>query len=136
MSFTAHAAQEGIDAASNDPMAALLAALGGGNGELPDDAELDGVLQGFMDELMSKEMLEEPLRQLDDAYPGYLASHADSLPADELARYKRQHEAVHGIVAIFSAPNYRPDDPVTSKRVVELMGLMEQVRSNTWRRLD
>lgn len=109
-------------------MAALLAALGGGNGELPDDAELDGVLQGFMDELMSKEMLEEPLRQLDAAYPAWLAANASTLPPDELARYRRQHEAVHGIVAIFSAPNYKPDDPVTSKRVVELMGMMEQVR--------
>lgn len=107
-------------------MAALMAALGGSNGQLPNDAELDGVLQGFMDELMSKDMLEEPLRQLDQAYPGYLAAHAATLPPDELARYRRQHEAVRGIVDVFSSPSYRADDPAASKRIAALMSQMEE----------
>jgi peroxin-19 len=51
-------------AADADPLAALLASLGG-EGEGGDD-ELSGMLEGMMGQLMTKEVLYEPLKELGD----------------------------------------------------------------------
>ena len=53
--------------ADGDEMAKLLAALGGAGGEDGEDnPELAKMLEGMMDELMSKEILYEPLKELRD----------------------------------------------------------------------
>ncbi len=67
----------GLSGAEGEEMAKLLAALGG-NGDLSgldgamDNPELTKMLEGMMDELMSRDILYEPLKELRDKYPAYL----------------------------------------------------------------
>jgi len=103
--------------------ASMLEALGGAGGS---DGEIMNMFQGFMEELMSKEMLEEPLKTLSEQYPPYLAANGASLPPADKARYEAQLSAVNAMLAIFESPTYSPDDPAMSKRIVELMSQMQE----------
>ncbi|KAJ6600785.1 Pex19 protein family-domain-containing protein [Mycena sp. CBHHK59/15] len=117
-----------------DSLEALLAQLNdlgaGADGDLPaDDAELAGFLENMMGELMSKEVLHEPLTELADKFPAYLAAPPAPLPADDRERYTAQLERVHAILAVFDAPGYSDSDPKARETVVALMAEMQSFGS-------
>jgi len=103
---------------ADDQLAALL--------ESEDEASLQKLLEGMMDQLMSKEVLFEPLKELNDKFPSYLASNADKLSASDLARYEAQHACASKIIAVFEEPGYRDDDPKMTAEIVALMGQMQE----------
>ncbi|PWN52276.1 Pex19-domain-containing protein [Violaceomyces palustris] len=114
-------------------MASLLAALsqGGGGGEGDEESpELAKMLEGMMDELMSKEILYEPLKELKDKYPDYLSGpSSSSISQDERKRYEQQHRHVSAIVAVFEDPKYDPKNREQSQKVQDLMNLMQDCGS-------
>jgi len=79
-----------------------------------------------MGQLMGKEVLYEPLKELNDKFPSYLASNTSSLSASDLARYQAQHECASKIIAVFEDPEYKDDDIKMRAEVVELMGKMQE----------
>ncbi|KAF7307681.1 hypothetical protein MKEN_01128100 [Mycena kentingensis (nom. inval.)] len=97
-------------AGSEDPLAAMLAALGGegGDGDLQ-EAELAGLLENMMGELMSKE------------FPPYLENPPTPLAADERKRYEEQLERVQTIITLFEKPEYSDEDSKARESVVALM---------------
>jgi len=105
-------------ASADDELAELL-----GSG---DEAELQGLLEGMMGQLMGKEVLYEPLKELNDKFPSYLASNADKLSASDLARYKAQHACASKIIAVFEDPGYNDDDLQKTTEIVELMSEMQE----------
>jgi len=106
-----------------DSLEALLAQFGaGGDGE--SEEELHGLLETMMGQLMSKEVLYEPLKELHDKLPKHLKDHPE-LPADEKRRYESQYQSISKIIALFDNPGYKEDDP----RVVELMTEMQSFGS-------
>ncbi|KIJ48634.1 hypothetical protein M422DRAFT_247488 [Sphaerobolus stellatus SS14] len=70
--------------AGDDTLEKLLSTLGDLN---LDDAEgeegLDSMLESMMSQLMSKEILYDPLKELDTKYPEYLEEHGPTLDAAE-----------------------------------------------------
>ncbi|KAJ7223064.1 Pex19 protein family-domain-containing protein [Mycena pura] len=122
----------GADAgAAPDSLEALLAQLGAaGEGDLPaDEAELAGFLENMMGELMSKDVLYEPLKELADKLPPYLAHPPASLTPDDRARYEAQLERVRAILAVFDAPTFSDTDPKTRESIVALMAEMQSFGS-------
>ncbi|KAJ7938205.1 Pex19 protein family-domain-containing protein [Mycena leptocephala] len=127
-----------------DSLEALLAQLqdlGGGaargeagEGDLPtDEAELAGFLESMMGELMSKEVLYDPLKELAEKFPPYLASHSPTstppLSPDDRTRYESQLARVRAILAIFDAPTFDEKDDAARERVVGLMAEMQSFGS-------
>ncbi|KAJ7836407.1 Pex19 protein family-domain-containing protein [Mycena olivaceomarginata] len=118
-----------------DSLEALLAQLNGlGGADLPaDEAELAGFLENMMGELMSKEVLYEPLTELAEKFPPYLASHNPTttppLSPDDCTRYEAQLARVRDILAIFDAPNFSDTDKDVRERVVALMAEMQSFGS-------
>ncbi|KAJ7809713.1 Pex19 protein family-domain-containing protein [Mycena olivaceomarginata] len=142
-----------------DSLEALLAQLNGlGGPDLPaDEAELAGFLENMMGELMSKEVLYEPLTELAEKvpissslpstlllpsfvltrpttqFPPYLASHNPTttppLSPDDRTRYESQLARVRDILAIFDAPNFSDTDKDARERVVALMAEMQSFGS-------
>eukprot|EP00977_Amphora_coffeiformis_P027415 scaffold34609_cov146-Amphora_coffeaeformis.AAC.22 len=51
----------------------------------------DALLEGMMEELMSKELMYEPIKQVAAEFPLWLEKHKDSLPQDELKQYVLHH---------------------------------------------
>lgn len=105
---------------STDP-----SALDGLEGLGDDDDELGGLLDGMMAQLMSKEVLEEPMGELAQKYPEYLANPPKDVSAADLEKYKKQHELVKQIVDVFKRPNY--EDSVDGKEVARLVGEMQDL---------
>ncbi|KII85650.1 hypothetical protein PLICRDRAFT_56871 [Plicaturopsis crispa FD-325 SS-3] len=116
-----------------DPLEALLAQLGDlgvgdGDGE-PGEDELAGMLESMMGQLMSREVLYEPLKELADKFPGYLKEHAATLSTDEKTRYDAQLSRVNAIVGVFDTPGYDEKDEETSLKIVTLMNEMQSFGS-------
>ena len=86
---------------SSDP-----SALDGLEGLGDDDDELGSLLDGMMAQLMSKGVLEEPMVELAQKYPEYLANPPKGVSATNIEKYKKQHELVKQIVDVFKRPNY------------------------------
>lgn len=105
---------------SSDP-----SALDGLDGLGDDDDELGGLLDGMMAQLMSKEVLEEPMGELALKYPEYLANPPKDVSAADLEKYKKQHELVKQIVDVFKRPNY--EDSTDGKEVARLVGEMQDL---------
>lgn len=105
---------------STDP-----SALDGLEGLGDDDDELGGLLDGMMAQLMSKEVLEEPMAELAQKYPEYLANPPKDVSAADIEKYKKQHELVKQIVDVFKRPNY--EDSVDGKEVARLVGEMQDL---------
>jgi len=123
---------------SDDPLAALMAQMEamGGAGGFPgldalgkggdDGQDLPELLDGLMVQLMSKELLYEPISELKTKYPEYLASgEAAKITADERQRYEKQGEIVKQIFALFEDPNYDDTDKETRSKVSKLMQEMQ-----------
>ncbi|KDQ10644.1 hypothetical protein BOTBODRAFT_35973 [Botryobasidium botryosum FD-172 SS1] len=111
-----------------DPLAALLDQMG----DLPLSAEegeagLQKLLEGMMGELMSKEVLYEPLKELDDKFPEYLAKNDATLSSDDSKRYKSQRTIVKRIVEIFEDPDYSDDSLESSAEILHLMNEMQSL---------
>ncbi|KAG8898139.1 Peroxisome chaperone and import receptor [Tulasnella sp. 403] len=113
-----------------NPLAQLLSGLGD-VGDIGDDdgEDMQGLLESMMAQLMSKELLYEPLKELDEKFPEYFTQHGSKLNPEELEKYKRQQGLISQTVKIFEQPNYSDDDPKTSAEVLKLMNEMQTLGS-------
>lgn len=107
----------------NDAFEKLLAALGENGGE--SEEELQGMLETMMSQLMSKDVLYEPLKELHEKFPAYLKDNDATLKSEDKQRYQSQKEIVAEIVTIFEDPTYSPEDQEKGVRVVTLMNKMQ-----------
>jgi len=119
--------------APSDVMGALGSALGGGGGAPSsggggggasggggaDDPALDGLLDNLVGQLLSKDVMLEPMQHLHAEFPRYLAAHAEKLRPDDLARYRKQQEAVAAILRAYET------EPDNADRIAELMQQMQ-----------
>ncbi|KAJ2933035.1 hypothetical protein H1R20_g4066, partial [Candolleomyces eurysporus] len=101
--------------------------LGGldGSGEGESEAELAGFLESMMGQLMNKDILYDPLKELADGFPPYLAKPPKPISDEDRERYGKQLICVNKIVAIFEQPSYSDSDTEAGKQVVELMSEMQ-----------
>ena len=81
---------------------------------LMDNVELDSLLANVMDQIVSKELLYEPLKDLASKYPDYLSKAKDTIPLEDYNRFEKQYKIVSEIIAIYDVE----DDPV---KVMQLM---------------
>ncbi len=83
-----------------------------------DENEMASVLETMMSQLMSKDILYEPLKELHDKFPAYLAA----LPENEdRERYEKQSKCVGEALKVFEAPGYSDSNVLDVKRVTDLM---------------
>ncbi|KDR85803.1 hypothetical protein GALMADRAFT_234894 [Galerina marginata CBS 339.88] len=113
----------------SDPEAleALLKSLGDmglGEGQ-EDEKELAGFLENTMGQLMSKEVLYEPLKELADGFPPYLEKPPAPISAEDRTRYDSQLVCVRKILAVFEKPGYSDTDVEDNKQIVDLMSEMQ-----------
>ncbi|KAJ2003553.1 Peroxisome chaperone and import receptor [Coemansia thaxteri] len=90
--------------------------------QMGDDPQLDSLVDDVISQLMSKDVLQQPLKELDVEYPRYLEKNKDSLSAEDRARYEKQHSYVKQILALFAETT---DDAANDPRIVELMQKMQ-----------
>ncbi|TDL20509.1 Pex19-domain-containing protein [Rickenella mellea] len=117
-------------AASTDPLEALLSQLGSGlDGSGENEDEMQGMLETMMQQLMSKEVLYEPLKELRDKFPAYLSENASKLSMEDKSRFNNQLDCVTKIVAVFEDPTYSDDNHEKGAQVATLMNEMQSFGS-------
>lgn len=130
---SASAASTAPGEGSDDFMAAMLKELaqaqGGANGN-PEDA-FSSMLLGMMEQLTNKEILYEPMKELDGKFPEWLAERepgkpkADTITAEDRQKYAEQQGLVKEIVQRFEKPGYNDQNTEDREFIVERMQKMQ-----------
>ncbi|KAJ1975400.1 Peroxisome chaperone and import receptor [Dimargaris xerosporica] len=94
---------------------------------LVDGQDFEGMMESILEQVMTKDVLYEPMQELARKYPDWLAARKESLPAAEYNQYAKQLRYIEQIVAFYDAPDY---DRVSQtdqgqKKIVELMKEMQ-----------
>lgn len=94
----------------------------GGFGEgMGNDEDFSKMLMGMMEQLTNKDILYEPMKELNDKFPDWLEKNQDKTPKDDLERYKEQQTLVAEITAKFEESNYSDNSTEHREYIVERM---------------
>ncbi|KAK1246793.1 hypothetical protein MKX08_000595 [Trichoderma sp. CBMAI-0020] len=122
---TAAAAAGGDD----DFLTEMLKQLTAGDFAGGSEEEFSKMLMGMMEQLTNKEILYEPMKELHDKFPAWLAKNKDSTPAEDLKRYAEQQAIVAEIVAKFDEPGYSDSNATDREYIVDRMQKMQAAGS-------
>lgn len=85
------------------------------------EEEFSKMLMGMMEQLTNKEILYEPMKELDDKFPDWLKKNKDKTPAEDLKRYEEQKSLVREIVAKFEESTYSDNNAADREYIVDRM---------------
>lgn len=133
---TASASQATTAAADDDLFAEMLRQLQQQQHEGTDglpigddgDENLSKMLLGMMEELTSKEILYEPMKELDDRFPRWLDLNRGSVTAPDLRRYEEQRGLVREMVVRFEAPDYSDEKAADREFILDRMQKVREIR--------
>ncbi|KAI8923512.1 Pex19 protein family-domain-containing protein [Entophlyctis helioformis] len=89
--------------------------------KMMDSDEYGGMFNGLMDELMKKDFLYEPMKELASKYPEWLNTNRGQLAPAELKRYEDQLDAIKTMIAFFDSLPGEDLSEEDSKRVMDMM---------------
>lgn len=115
-----------ISANPEDMLAQLLSGMGSGESG---DVDMSKLLTDMLEQLLSKEVLYDPIKDLNTKFPEYLKEKKGVLPDDEHHTYTKQYELTTEIVAVFEAPEYNGDDEATRDKVNALLESLQELGS-------
>lgn len=115
----------------DDILAQMLAEMEKGDfgGDFGSDEDFSKMLMGMMEQLTNKEILYEPMKELHDKFPGWMAKNRDKTEKADLERYEEQQRCVKDIVERFERPGYTDDSTVDREYIVERMQKVCQLTS-------
>jgi peroxin-19 len=119
-----NAASGGINAAngaSNVPGEADEAMLERVLQQLDAEPGMQGAMQELVQQIMSKDVLYEPMVELRDKYPQWLAANQLSLSSEDRARYTRQHQLIGMICQEYERTDVNYD------RLTDLMAAVQEL---------
>ena len=110
------AAAEGDE--TDDLLAELLKAVESGE---EGDWDVTKLISRMMEQLSNKEMLYEPMKDLQAKFGPWIDANKDKISQGELSRYQTQANYVSQIVAKFDGPGYSDADPKCREYIWERM---------------
>ncbi|EKV07303.1 Peroxin 19 [Penicillium digitatum] len=119
------------DDISEDMLAQLLKAVEAGASGAGEDGDLSKMFMGMMEQLSNKEMLYEPMKELDVKFGPWIEKNKGSgkVSAEDMQRFETQARVVKQIVAKFEEKNFSDDDPKCREYVWERMQEMQAAGS-------
>lgn len=113
----------------NDPMAndpeALLTQLLSGMGD--GDMDMQKLLVDMLEQLSLKEVLYEPIKDLNTKFPDYLKENKGKINDDKYIVYDKQYQLTNDIMAVFDAPNYDDNNKETREKVNLLLEQLQEL---------
>ena len=92
---------------------------GGGFGGEGNDEDFSKVLMGMMEQLTNKEILYEPMKELDEKFPKWMEANKDKVGKEDLKRYEEQQTRVREITARFERTGYSDSNSQDREYIVE-----------------
>ncbi|KAF4615621.1 hypothetical protein G7Y89_g15286 [Cudoniella acicularis] len=127
--------QATASAAASEPTDDILAEMmkamsaSGLDGAEGSEEDFSKMLLGMMEQLTNKEILYEPMKELDDKFPEWMLKNEGKVEKDDMKRYKEQQVYVREIVARFEAKTYSDDNAPDREYIVERMQKMQAAGS-------
>ncbi|KAF2347869.1 Pex19 protein [Trinorchestia longiramus] len=117
-------------APSAEELSQLMSGLGLGleGGQEGEGGGLMTLMQSMLENVLSKEIIYPPIKEIVDKYPDWLADHRSSMDASDFNRYSRQFDVMKRIVDLFEAESESDSDEVKAKRFEDLVCLMQKLQ--------
>lgn len=111
------------DGVSDDMLAQLLKAVEAGAAGAGEDGDLTKMFMGMMEQLSNKEMLYEPMKELDGKFGPWIEKNKaeGKVPVEDMERYETQARVVKQIVEKFEETGYSDEDPKCREYIWERM---------------
>lgn len=109
------------DSEGDDFLAEMLKQMQGAGGEGESDEDFSKMLLTMMEQLTSKEILYEPMRELADKYPEWLRKNEGQQPSEDIEKYREQYGVVKEIVAKFEESGYRDENDKDRDYIIDRM---------------
>ncbi|KAH0355153.1 Pex19-domain-containing protein, partial [Aureobasidium melanogenum] len=111
----------------DDMLAQMLKDLEAGNFPAMDgdQGDFNSMLMGMMEQLVNKDILYEPMKELHDNFPEWLEKNKDSTSKQDLERYKTQQAVVKDIVDRFEKKDFSDDNKEDREYIVDKMQQMQ-----------
>lgn len=114
------------DAEADDFLTELLRQMqagegGGGAAGAEGDEDLAKLLSGVIEQMTNKDILYEPMKELDKSFPDWMEKNGSKIGAEDLKRFKEQQVLVRDIVAKFEEPTYTDASTEHREYIVEKM---------------
>ncbi|KAE9377727.1 Pex19-domain-containing protein [Stipitochalara longipes BDJ] len=115
---------------TDDLLAEMMKAMGAGglDGEGGEE-DFSKMLLGMMEQLTNKEILYEPMKELDDKFPDWMKKNAGKVDEADMKRYKEQQIFVREIVKRFELKTYTDDNAADREYIVDRMQKMQAAGS-------
>ncbi|KAI2463646.1 Pex19-domain-containing protein [Annulohypoxylon bovei var. microspora] len=123
---TAAAAAEGSE---DDFIADMLKAMKDLPTEGGNEEDFSKMLMGMMEQLTNKEILYEPMKELNDKFPGWMEKNKATLAEDDLKRYQNQQVLVAEMVSKFEESTYADANAADREYIVDRMQKMQAAGS-------
>ncbi|KAK0268679.1 Peroxisome chaperone and import receptor [Friedmanniomyces endolithicus] len=104
----------------------------GGDGGAEGEGDFNSLLMSMMTQLTNKEILYEPMKELHDKFPAWMAKQEGGkgeVGTEDMARYVEQQRLVGEIVARFETKGYRDENEGDREYIVERMQKMQAAGS-------
>uniref|UniRef100_A0A0V0HU68 Putative peroxisome biogenesis protein 19-1-like n=1 Tax=Solanum chacoense TaxID=4108 RepID=A0A0V0HU68_SOLCH len=88
--------------------------------ELSGSQDMESIVETMMQQLLSKEILHEPMKEIEDRYPKWLEDNKVKLSTEEYERYKKQYEFIRDLNKVYET------EPSNFNKIVELMQKMQE----------
>ena len=103
-------------------LAQMMKELGAGSGgEGGSEEDFNKMLMGMMSQLTNKEILYEPMKELDEKFPSWLEKNEEKVEKGEMQRYREQADLVREIVGRFERSGYSDSNEEDREFIVERM---------------
>ncbi|KAK4355917.1 hypothetical protein RND71_024888 [Anisodus tanguticus] len=82
--------------------------------------DMESIVETMMQQLLSKEILHEPMREIGERYPKWLEDNKAKLTSEEYERYRNQYELIRDLNKVYET------EPSNFNKIVELMQKMQE----------
>ncbi|GAB2300864.1 hypothetical protein Dimus_034900 [Dionaea muscipula] len=88
--------------------------------DLAGPQDMESIVETMMQQLLSKEILHEPMKEIGERYPQWLEEHKAGLTEEDYKRYSYQYELIRELIEVYET------DPGNFKKIVDLMQRMQE----------
>ncbi|CAM8984510.1 unnamed protein product [Rhodiola kirilowii] len=88
--------------------------------ELAGSQDMESIVETMMQQLLSKEILHEPMKEIGERYPKWLEDHKASLSSEDYERYSHQYKFIRELNIVYDT------DPNNFTKIVDLMQKMQE----------
>ncbi|KAF2299059.1 hypothetical protein GH714_030297 [Hevea brasiliensis] len=83
--------------------------------ELAGSQDMESIVETMMQQLLSKDILHEPMKEIGERYPKWLEEHKAGLTAEEYERYSHQYELINHLNEVYE------NEPNNFTKIFDLM---------------